>query len=230
MAHSMGGPVSLYFFTKFNRINQAWKDKFIHAYIPIAGAWNGAVTSLEAVISGTSISFLPSFINKYLDKILVPIARSLESFPWLTPTSSIFGNKVIVSTPSKQYTANDYEKLFWKIGHKNGYQFFKRVQPLLKNYPQPNVKTHCYYGVGLDTPIKLTYNKDFRQGVSTIGLTPKFVNGDGDGTVSTKSSIICQEWPGAKLKRYNKFEHKAIVTKKDVLDDIHIIVKKTSRG
>ena len=54
VVHSMGGPVSHYFLTRFSKINQYWKDKYIHAYITLAGAWSGGNSALQALISGPS--------------------------------------------------------------------------------------------------------------------------------------------------------------------------------
>ena len=44
VVHSMGGPVSLYFLA--NMVNQQWKDQYIHSYVTLAGAWNGANSGL----------------------------------------------------------------------------------------------------------------------------------------------------------------------------------------
>ena len=60
VAHSMGEPVSLYFLN--NIVNQTWKDNYIHAYVPVAAAWDGAVAAawdgavaaLEVILSGTA--------------------------------------------------------------------------------------------------------------------------------------------------------------------------------
>ena len=52
VAHSMGGPVSLYFLN--NIVDQTWKDTYIHAYVPVAAAWDGGVAALENVISGVT--------------------------------------------------------------------------------------------------------------------------------------------------------------------------------
>ncbi len=227
MAHSMGGPVSLYFFTGFNGINQAWKDKYIHAYVPLSGAWNGAVSSLQAVISGQTISGFPfaTALTTLLDKFFVPVVRTLESFPWLTPTSSVFGNKVIVSTPSKHYTPNDYEELFGIIGYTNGYRFFHGVQGLLQNYSSPNVQTYCYYGIDVPTPSRLHYKKDFRQGVNTTGQTPSVFYGEGDGIVNIESLKVCRKWPGVVVKTYSGVSHLDMAKTTAVFDDIAIIVR-----
>ncbi len=232
MAHSMGGPVSLYFFTKFNRVSQAWKDKYIHAYIPIAGAWNGGVASLRAVISEFPVAdFIPSAVTRFFGSFLVKVARTLESIPWLIPKSSVFRNKVLVSTPSKKYTANDYKDLFEKIGYKNGYQFFERVQGLLGNYLPPNVPTYCYYGTQVPTVSMIEYAKDFDPDVSTIGVESVVKKGNGDGTVNIQSLEVCKRWKSMTkpynftAKQFPKAAHLTIVKDRYVLDNIARIVR-----
>ena len=49
VVHSMGGPVSLYFLTKF--IDQNWKNKYIANYITLAGAWSGTNGDLLNLLS-----------------------------------------------------------------------------------------------------------------------------------------------------------------------------------
>ena len=41
VAHSMGGPVSLYFLTQFARVTQQWKDTYIKSWVTLSGAWSG---------------------------------------------------------------------------------------------------------------------------------------------------------------------------------------------
>ncbi len=231
VVHSMGGLVSLHFLTGFSGINQAWKDKYIHAYVTLSAAWSGGASALQTVISGihNTHSFL-LFANDYISDFVVPIVRTLESIPWLFPKTSVFGNEVFVSTPSKNYTASDYENLFGNIGYTNGYLFFQGVQALVTDFPAPNVSTYCYYGVGVNTPKKLSYEKDFRSGVNTIGLTPTTIFSDGDGTVNIESSRVCHGWSSMKPqynfshKAYNEVDHSNIIKDEHVLNDIARIV------
>ena len=121
MAHSMGGIVSLHFLTGFSGINQAWKNKYIHAYVPLSAAWSGGVATLQTVISGAhGIPDSLLFASNLIADFLVPIVRTFESVPWLFPKSSVFGDQVLVSTPAKDYTASDYKELFRKVGYTNG--------------------------------------------------------------------------------------------------------------
>ncbi len=229
----MGDLVSLHFLTGFRGINQAWKDKYIHAYITLSAAWSGGTVSLQTVISG--IHKTPGFLlfaNGLISDFLVPFARTLESIPWIFPKPSVFGKDVLVSTPSNNYTASDYVKLFENIGYTNGYQFFQDVQGLVTNYPAPNVPTYCYYGVGVKTPKKLSYKIDFQSGVDTIahGLTPTTTFGDGDDTVNIESSMVCHGWSSMKpryhfsYKEYNEVGHSKIIKDEQVLNDFAGIV------
>jgi hypothetical protein len=54
VAHSMGAPVILYFFTQSEVITQAWKDQYIGNFIPLSGAWGGGNQALEVLVSGFS--------------------------------------------------------------------------------------------------------------------------------------------------------------------------------
>ena len=221
VVHSMGGLVSLHFLTGFRGINQAWKDKHIHAYITLSAAWSGGVASLQAVISGIH-GIVKHFIN-------VPIARSFESLPWLFPKASVFGNAVLVSTPSKDYTANDYRDLFSNIkGYERGYQFFQRVQGINLNYPAPNVPTHCLYGDKVDTPKKFTYKANFNKDTNTIGLQPDLTYGYGDGTVNNDSLVVCHKWSSMSSpfenKTFDGVDHTDIVRNPEVLEYIAHIV------
>ena len=232
VAHSMGGPVTLYFLTSYSGINQSWKDKYINAFVPLSGAWSGGVATLPEVISGAERTpqFL-MFANELVSNFLIPITRTMESLPWLFPKAAIFGNGVLISTPSRDYTANDYKKLFSDIGYTNGYKMFQGVQKINQGYPSPNVHTYCYYGVNVKTPVKYTYDKDFK-GDNSIGMKTSIKYGDGDGSVNTISSEICRKWtkmPSSlysfTYRKYNKVNHDDIMNNKRVLADVAAIVR-----
>ena len=233
VAHSMGGPVTLYFLTSYSGVNQQWKDKYINAWVTLSGAWSGGVATVPVVVTGTSKT--PMFLKFFDDLIatfLAPITRTFESFPFIFPKASVFGNSVLISTPSRDYTANDYKQLFRDIGHTNGYKMFQGVQKVNQGYPSPNVHTYCYYGVNVKTPEKFIYDKDFKVD-NTVGLRESRVQyGDGDGAVNTVSSEVCHKWtkmPSSlysfTYRKYNKIDHNGIVTNTRVLADIAAIVR-----
>lgn len=49
LAHSMGGPMSLYF---LHQQTQAWKDKYIRSLITLSGAWGGSAKAIKVYAVG----------------------------------------------------------------------------------------------------------------------------------------------------------------------------------
>ena len=182
---SMGGPVTLYFFTTV--VNQEWKDQYIHAFVPLSGAWAGSTTTVDAEITGLTAD-PPAYCGLLNCTVLRPFVRSLQGLIWLLPHASVWGNTVVATTPNKTYTANDYSELFEDIGYPQGYDIYTDVEGINAQFPAPNVSVHCFYGTGIDTIETLNYDNGFPDTVANITF------GDGDGTVNTRSSEVCLKW------------------------------------
>lgn len=67
LGHSMGNPMLLYF---LNRMDQAWKDKFIKAFVSLAGVWAGAVKPVRLMCSGRFHRFVQTNLLQQLFKDL----------------------------------------------------------------------------------------------------------------------------------------------------------------
>ena len=190
VAHSMGGPVSLYFLNRI--VNQTWKDTYIHAYVPVAAAWDGAVAPLEILISGVPKGW-EFLIGSNLWESLRDTFRSFQSIFWLLPSVLVFGNDtVIVQVGSDQYTANDFEALFQRIGISDGYARYTSVAHLVDGWSAPNVSTFCYYSLqgNSSTPVGFKYaTRNFPNSAPTMRSM-----GNGDGTVNQKVLEICRRW------------------------------------
>lgn len=109
------------------------------------------------------------------------------------PTDKFWaGDEVLVSTPTRNYTVNDYQDFFEDIGFPIGYEMRKATQNLVYNLDPPQVETHCLYGMGLKTPEAFSYAKpkDFPD------AQPAVVFGDGDGTVNLRSLQGFRRWLG----------------------------------
>ena len=232
VAHSMGAPTMLYFFTQSGIIDQSWKDKYIGNFITLSGAWSGGNLALQVDVSGLSLQTRLGNIFGVFPKIgmkimksLTPILRTFQSMYFLLPRPSVWGDTVLVSTPTQTYTANDYERLFSDIGLADGYAKYQGVAGINENFPAPNVPTHCFYGVGVDTPLSFTYKESFPKGANS---DPDVTMGDGDGTVNTKSSEVCLRWANSSRtfshKTFNGVNHINILKDGGVLKEIRKIV------
>ena len=231
----------LHFLTQSGVVTQEWKDKYIGNFITLSGAWSGGNLALQTEISGLSALkyhakeilgpfwyiFLP-FFESICHK-LTPVIRTFQSISFLLPRPSVWGDTVLVTTPTRTYTANDYEDLFSDVGLTDGYTKFKGVESINENYPPPNVPTHCFYGVGVDTPLSFSYSKSFPEGAED---DPEVTMGDGDGTVNILSSEVCLQWANGSSpftsKTFNGVSHFQITKDINTLREVGNIVGASS--
>ena len=223
VVHSMGGVVTQYFLTSV--VDQEWKDKYIHAFIPLCADWSGSYGAINSLI------FLDSDANPIFRGLnLTPVERTQESDYWLLPKPSIWGETELVITPNRNYTANDYESLFTDIGYEQGFKMYMGTTAISVGFPAPNVPVYCFYGTGIDTPKTLVYNSSFPN-VPPV----KEIMGDGDGIVNLRSAETCLMWKDdpkqAKSftsQAFSGVSHLAIVQTTTVLADIEAVVSADS--
>ena len=232
VAHSMGGPIILHFLTS-GIVTQAWKDTYIGNFITLSGAWSGGNEAIEAQISGLSVINERSddlfklfrFIGDWVRKSFKSVIHSFQSTIWLLPRPSVWGSTILVTTPTQNYTANDYQQLFSDIDYSDGYNMFQGIEGINEGWPVPNVTTHCFYGVGVDTPLSFHYEEPFPAGASN---DPEVIMGDGDGVVNTPSSEVCLQWADNSHAfnhiAFNGVDHMQIVKSEVVLRNIGNIV------
>ncbi len=234
VAHSMGAPVTHYFLTNYEHIDQEWKDKYLKYYIPIAPAFDGGVAALETLISGYhKVPKIPYLHNVWND-FAVDVARSLESVNMLVPR---FSGKTMIKTPHKQYGANNLNELFDDLGYGYGKFYNERIKEIdsRMHYPPPNVNTILFHGIGVPTPEEFMYDRDFGKGVNTVALNPKIKRGDGDGTVNRHSAeIVNKNWSGLKTMEFMSIslegaDHMSIVRDKRLLSHIYSFLGKNSK-
>ena len=229
---SYGGPVSLYFLTS-GIVSQAWKDKYIANYIPIVGAWSGGNFLLQMLISsrlGLGEEILPfpppDFIAEPLANLLRPLFLSFQSSYYLLPHTSLWRDTVLVETPSKKYTANDYESLFQDIEFPQGYDMHGGIEDIIMwPPPPPHVATHCFYSTGVSTPEIFKYSEDFPE----ITEPEVGYGEEGDGQVSKEGCVACLRWAGAssypfQAHHYPGIHHVDLFQDDNVLKEIGDIV------
>ena len=197
--------MSLYFLNEV--VTQEWKDQYINAWVTLSGAWSGGNSGLSAVITG----------------IFHPVYRTFQSSVWLFPKPSVWNTTVLVTSTTRNYTANDYEDFFADIGYPQGYQMYLGIVSLNENYPAPRVPIHCLYGVNVPTPESYTYGNGFDANPTNTNY------GDGDGTVNLLSSQVCLKWRNEQSEPFSTLafpgvNHAEMVTSTVVLETVAEIV------
>ncbi|XP_015195306.1 lysosomal phospholipase A and acyltransferase [Lepisosteus oculatus] len=182
IAHSMGNMYTLYF---LNQQPQAWKDRYIKAYVALGPPWGGVAKTLRVVATGDN-NRIP---------VISPLKiraqqRSAVSTNWLLPYSHTWpSDKVFVTTPATNYTLRDYQRFYRDLDFEDGWRMRQETEPLVSGLDPPGVALHCLYGSGVDTPESFVY-ADFPD------REPKVLFGDGDGTVNLLSATQCRRWVG----------------------------------
>jgi len=159
--------------------------------------------------------------------------RSFESSIVNFPSPAVFGDRPLVVTARRNYSAYDVEDLLADIGFGAGVEpFTRRAVPKTSSFQAPMVPTTCINGVGNnDTPEQLVYwDGDF-------DAEPEIVYGDGDNTINLISMLAFDE----KMRRQpeqNKLyksiklhgaEHGTIVTEDWALERVMQEILEASR-
>ncbi|XP_078344079.1 lysosomal phospholipase A and acyltransferase-like [Oculina patagonica] len=222
MSHSLGCPYTLVF---LNTQTQDWKDKYILQWIALAGVYGGTAEMMGILASGYTLG-IPNFIVDPLD--VREQQRTSASNAMMMPSPELWNpDEVLVKTPERVYTVNDYDDFFKDIGFPQGI----KVRNLVKNriYPlsahAPNVPMHCLYGTGVHTPGSYIYGHkgEFPD------TQPEVIYDDGDGTVSRRSLEACstfskQQDYGVTLKEYHSVEHQSILGDTNVINYVKSVL------
>lgn len=144
IAHSMGGPMSLYF---LNQQSQAWKDKYIKRLVTLSGAWGGSVKAIKVYAIGDDLG---SYILR--ESVMRAEQITSPSLAFLLPSPLFWKpDEVLVQTEKKNYTLSNLEEFFIGISFPDGWEMKKDVEPFKLNFKPPGVEVHCLYGSQVDT-------------------------------------------------------------------------------
>nr|CAB3482799.1 unnamed protein product [Digitaria exilis] len=112
-------------------------------------------------------------------------SRSFASPLTMLPSPKVFGRAPpLVVTRDKNYSAFDLTEFLADVGFSDAAaRYQRRALPVTLAIRAPLVPTTCVVGVGLPTPVQLTFwDGDF-------GKMPQVVNADGNGDVTLKTVL-----------------------------------------
>lgn len=128
--------------------------------------------------------------------------RTTSSNPWLLPSRRAWPeDHIFISTPTYNYTYNDYRLFFTDIGYEDGWHKWQNGKDLLSDLPPPGVEVYCLYGAGLPTPVTYVYDEGFPSSQPV-----KIVYQTGDNTVSKNSLSLCREWKDQQKEKVHVIE------------------------
>lgn len=182
LAHSMGGLWTLYF---LNQQTEEWRNQYIARFVSVSTPWGGAVEQMMTFASGNpeGVPFVNSLVVREEQ-------RRSESNLWLLPVSRVFGDRPLVATSTRNYTAADMEDFLVDIGFAEGVPAYKsRIPHLTEILRAPGIPVTLIYGHGVPTSQQLSYE------AKGFDNHPEITDGDGDGTVNVCSlTAVVKEW------------------------------------
>jgi lecithin-cholesterol acyltransferase len=203
VGHSNGPIYAQYLLT---HTSQAWKDRYVHGFTPIAGNFPGQGLLYATVFLGLNLDdlTLPATPEKAL-----AAARMMQTAPstWLSAADpSVFASKEVVvkdSTTGRSYTPADWPALLHDAR-------LDRLAPIARYYigfvrfaerrAFPNVDVYAEKGSGLETLVGLSL-KGLAVG-QLVDADTEFVVRDGDINQEDLTNDAVSVWAGMRCHRF----------------------------
>jgi lysophospholipase-3 len=215
MGHSLGNPVFLYFLNTY--VDQAWKDKYIRAFIPVGGPWTGSPKAFRTLLSGDSEG-MPGDNLEFL-----AAERMMGGLLWMAPAPGAHGDRTFVSVDGQEYgaTEEDFETVFGKIAgrHEQALVLNELLGPRFETVGDPGVLVGCLHGSELPTEAHYVYEGGGFHADPTIDQ-----NVEGDGTVTLDVLELCKEWSQVAAKAFPGGEHLGLLHEDRFVDHVSMLM------
>jgi lysophospholipase-3 len=204
IAHSNGPLYAQYLLT---HTSQAWRDKFIHGFTPIAGNFPGQGSVYSILFTGLNIidfSFPSTTANA------VSSARMFLSAPSSYMSAAdprIFGDREIVvadESTGRTYTPRDFDRLFTDAGlpqARDIADFYVGFVKFADPAHFPNVDVHAERGSGIPTVVGAGL-QNLSVGQVVDSSTPFFTR-DGDVNQEDITNTAVLAWQAMRCFRFS---------------------------
>ena len=185
MTHSMGGMNALHF---LQQQEAAWKEKYIHKFVPISGPFGGSVESLSVYLTGLDTLGLLPFLS---DNRIIHAITSLPAVAYLLPNRYVFDSSdVLIQSQNWTITIDNLYNLFDLLNLPTAKYIYNDTKNLLgQNLDHPGVNITCVYSYGLLDKKTAYFDRE-----EDFPFNPRWTWEDGDGLVNIKSLQSCLRW------------------------------------
>lgn len=214
---SLGSMFVHTFLTHF--VDQNWKDTYIDRWLTMSGTFNGFAQSFLNVVFGRT-----QFLGWSFQQTDIRDAyRSWPSAMWLIPKPIYGDNRVLLETPSHNYTLSEIGKQILRGDQANMYERSFRYNMS----SDPGVPTTCWYGNSGGTEGKTIVGyildhdfteRDFYSDTGILNIQEIYAS-KGDGTVDEQSLSICERWKSAWVHRF-KHCHGCFLVRKQIVQNM----------
>lgn len=194
ITHSLGGVMLLHYLHTF--VSDTWRKQYVAGWFSVNGVFGG--TSKVARMFASGLTFgLPLIPSDYFKAMETGAPISL----WMLPSPRVYGDTVVVQTPTKKYRARDWLALLKDMNNTqmvNIADKFERTglsPDSWWNKFLPDLPTHFIVTNGFKTPLTYAFDGSFVEGFNEVPSSTEYV--DGDGTVPWDSLVSYRQWEGA---------------------------------
>lgn len=214
--HSLGGPVFLYFLNTY--VDDAWKQKYLRAFISVGGPWTGSPKAIRALLSGDSEG-MPGDNLEFLSA-----ERLMGGLLWMAPYQAFHADTSFVSVGGKDYgvSTDDVGELFGRIARRphQAHLLNEVLAPRGRTVADPGVLMACIYGKGLPTEAHYTYANESFDSDPVIDQRVS-----GDGTVTLDVLEYCKQWKQVVPRAFEGGEHLGLLHRQDFRDYATLLVE-----
>ncbi|KAF8779168.1 hypothetical protein HU200_002844 [Digitaria exilis] len=186
VTHSFGGDYALEF---LHQSPLPWRRRYVKHFVVLCAGIGGSPLIMQVVASTMGSPPPPPTL---LGTVLSLGNRSFEVIPFFLPSPKVYGDRPLVITRAKNYSAENMPEFLAAVGFSDDEiaRYRTRALPLTLNIRAPLVPMTCISGIGVPTIDRLVYSD------ANFTEKPQVVNGDGDGIVNLENVLALERFIG----------------------------------